>query len=392
MRAGSQIAGRQASRKTRAWQNGRVPLGEARDDVGNEMRRSARTIALAVHLILVTWLACPGWAQPSSLLFATVDRAPFSMPGAEGADGFSIALMREIADVLGRDVAFVYMDSFPEMLGAVERGEVDGAIANISITGAREAVLDFSQPIFQSGLQIMMRSEEGSSALWRVLLSRDLLLTGLAAFALLFGGGMAMWLFERGRQPYFDRPLNEALFPSFWWALNLVVNGGFEERMPRSLPGRVFGVVLVVSSLFVVSVFVANITAKMTVQAITASVDNVSDLDGRRVGTTLGSSASAFLSAREVSHRRYASFDELIADFEAGGLDAVVFDGPLLSYYLSQPDAAEAELIDRVFRVENYGIALPTGSALREPINVALLGLRETGTYDALVSQWFGSR
>ena len=45
----------------------------------------------------------------------------------------------------------------------------------------------------------------------------------------------------------------------------------------------------------------------------------------------------------------------------------------------------------RVFKPENYGIALPEGSPLREDINRALLALRESGRYDALRIKYFGT-
>ena len=82
----------------------------------------------------------------------------------------------------------------------------------------------------------------------------------------------------------------------------------------------------------------------------------------------------------------------LLAAFEAEELDAVIFDGPLLAYYVATTGAAHGKLIARVFRPENYGIALPSGSDLREPINVALLRLRESGAYDDIARRWFGAR
>jgi polar amino acid transport system substrate-binding protein len=180
------------------------------------------------------------------------------------------------------------------------------------------------------------------------------------------------------------------MFPSFWWALNLVVNGGFEERMPRSVLGRLFGTLLVVSSLFVVSVFVAHITASVTVQTLSGSINSISDLDGRQVGTTDGSTASLYLDSRDIGHTRFGSFEALINAFEAGSLDAVVFDGPILAYYVQQTGSQYGHLLPIVFRPEDYGIALPAGSELREDINVALLQLSENGEYDQIVKRWFG--
>ena len=329
-------------------------------------------------------------AQQGPLTFNTVERPPFSFQETGEATGFSIDLMKLIAEQLGREVQFTYSDSFPDMLAAVESGSIDGAVANISITSDREAVMDFSQPIFEAGLQIMVSGDGGGPSIWRALFSVDLVLAVLAAFAVLFLLGLLMWLFERGKQPYFDRPAKQALFPSFWWALNLVVNGGFEERMPQSVVGRFLGVLMVISSLFIVSIFVANITATLTLEAITGSIQSLDDLEGRKVATTEGSTASSFLAGRDIPHRTYESYAALIEAFEGDDLDAVIFDGPILAHYVNTSTQGDARLIERVFRPENYGIALPQGSELRESINRALLDLNESGRYNELVVRWFG--
>ncbi len=170
-----------------------------------------------------------------------------------------------------------------------------------------------------------------------------------------------------------------------------MVNGGFEERVPRSALGRLFATVLVLSSLFIVSIFVANITAAMTVNAIQSSIQSVNDLYGKRVGTTAGSTASAFLDGRDIRHQGFASFDDLLAGFESGQIDAVVFDAPLLAYYANTTGEGKAQLVGPVFQSENYGFALTSGSELREPINRVLLRLREDGAYDQIVNKWFGA-
>lgn len=326
------------------------------------------------------------------LRIATVTRPPFSMV-VDGQDtGFSIDLLRALAADTGRTFTLVRTESFSEMLSLVATGEVDAATANISITASREQIMDFSQPIFSAGLQIMAR-EDGAAglALWRAVFSAELLAALLAAFALLLGGGMLMWRFERKHQGYFDTDAREAMFPAFWWALNLVVNGGFEERVPRSAFGRIFGVFLVISSLFVVSVFVARITSVMTVEAIQSSVSSINDLYGKRIGTIGGSTADTYLDRREMSPQRFADLTTLLDGFESGQLDAVVFDAPVLAYYIATNPRTQGRLVGPVFVRENYGIALPSGSDLAEPLNQSLLKLREDGTYDSLYRDWFGN-
>lgn len=347
-----------------------------------------RQLGLALGILWLSVLQAA--AQQGPLVFYTVDRPPFSLETPAGHEGFSIDLMRAIATELDRDVRFVTQDEFADMLSGVSSGTVDGAIANISITSSREEIMDFSQPIFAAGIQVLVPDQGAQNPFIGALFSLDVGLAVLAALAILFGAGMLMWLFERKVQPYFDRPGRHAMFPAFWWALNLVVNGGFEERMPRSLAGRIFAPILVVGSLFLVSIFVASITASVTVEALNGSINSLNDLHGKRVATVDGSTSASFLSARGMTHIGYDNPAQMLDAFEQERVDAVVFDAPILAHYVQSQPPREAQLLDRIFQPENYGIALPTDSALREPINQALLRLRESAVYDELLDRWFG--
>ncbi|WP_050605028.1 transporter substrate-binding domain-containing protein [Ruegeria sp. 6PALISEP08] len=344
-------------------------------------------------LISLTFAVLAQQSMAQSLTVTTVTRPPFSYVEDGTETGFSMDLLSALAESLNWDYTVNRVESFPDMLDAVQDGSADLAIANISITAQRETQMDFTQPIFEAGLQIMVPSEAARQpSLLHALLSRELFIAIGLAFAILLGGGMLMWSFERRAQPYFDRKLNEAWFPSFWWALNLVVNGGFEERMPRTPFGRLLGVVLVVSSLFIVSVFTARITSVMTVDAITGSVNSVNDLYGKTVGTISNSTAASFLNRREIEFTGYTGLEQMLDAFQAKDLDAVVFDAPILSYYASHEGRRIASMTGGVFLRENYGIAFPTGSPLVEDVNQALLSLREDGTYDEIYRKWFGAR
>jgi polar amino acid transport system substrate-binding protein len=343
---------------------------------------------LAVLVLL--WTA--GTAVAQDLRIVTVERPPFAMKQGDDFNGFSIDLWNAVAEDLGRTSSFEMVDGFGEMLGHIRNGTRDAAVANISITAEREEVLDFSHTIFESGLQIMIPNDGQDSLLINALISRDVAMFIGLAFLTLFGGGMLMWAMERRAQPYFDRPAREAMFPSFWWALNLVVNGGFEERVPRTFFGRIFAVLLVISSLFIVSVFVAKITAVMTVDAIQGSVNSVNDLYGKRVATIQGSTSERFLLDRDLDIETYADLDSLLRDFEGGNVEAVVFDAPVLAFYVKNQGSGDAMLVGSPFRRESYGFALPSNSPLVEPVNRSLLKLRENGTYDRIYRRYFGAQ
>lgn len=330
-------------------------------------------------------------ALAQTLRVSTVTRPPFSMIQNNTDAGFSIDLWKALMKDMRHNTEFVRAKQFSEMLDMVEDSTVDAAIANISITASRESRFDFSQPIFESGLQIMTHSDRSNGAsIWQALFSKDLFIAIALSFAVLFAGGMLMWRFERNHQDYFAMPARKAMFPAFWWALNLVVNGGFEERVPRSVFGRMFGVLLVISSLFIVSLVVARVTATLTIAEIQSSVSSINDLYRKTVGTTSGSTASSYLDKRDIRHHKYDDLETLLAAFEEKDLDAVVFDAPVLAYYANTEGRHSAQIVGPVFLRENYGIILPPNSPLAEPINQSLLRLREDGTYAQIYRKWFG--
>ncbi len=353
--------------------------------------------ALLLGLMAVWSQTAPVLAQESAsadtsktLKVATIERRPFAIRTEDDWTGFSIDLWRAMARELGLKYEFVEARTFANMLGLVERGEADAAIANISITSAREQVMDFSQPIFDSGLQILIRADGSSVGVLSAIFTWEIFGWIGLAFFLLFIAANLMWLFERRAQPYFDYPYGEGLWRSFWWALITIVNGGFEERIPRTLPARLFAVMLVVASLFIVSAFVAKITATLTVGELRSQIQSYTDLYGRKIGTTSGSTSAAFMRTQSLRFREFNDIASLFAALEDRTIDAVVHDAPILSHYAATDGRGRVRVTGRIFRPEKYGIALPASSPLVEPLNRTLLRLREDGTYGALLDKWLG--
>jgi polar amino acid transport system substrate-binding protein len=102
-------------------------------------------------------------------------------------------LLAALAESLEWEYSVTRVEAFGDMLGAVQDGTAYLAIANISITALRETQMDFSQPIFEAGLQIMVPSDSARKpSLLQALLSAELFFAIGLAFAILLGGGMLM--------------------------------------------------------------------------------------------------------------------------------------------------------------------------------------------------------
>jgi ABC-type amino acid transport substrate-binding protein len=115
------------------------------------------------------------------------------------------------------------------------------------------------------------------------------------------------------------------------------------------------------------------------------------DLVGKRVATTPGSTAAAFL--REVNARVY-QFPVLKYGYFAlldRKVDALVFDAPVLLNYAAFAGKGRVKVVGPIFRQEDYGIVFPQNSPLRDQVNSALSALREDGSYQELYDNWFAN-
>ena len=57
---------------------------------------------------------------------------------------------------------------------------------------------------------------------------------------------------------------------------------------------------------------------------------------------------------------------------EAGDVDAVVFDAPVLLHYANTAGRGRVRVFWSIFEEDAYAFALPTGNELREAINQSL--------------------
>jgi polar amino acid transport system substrate-binding protein len=97
--------------------------------------------------------------NPHELRVATHLIAPFVMQNDGQFSGFSVELWRSIAQQMNVTSRFQVTPTVTDLLSTVKSGKADLGIANISITAKRDKDFDFSQPIYESGLQILVRQD-----------------------------------------------------------------------------------------------------------------------------------------------------------------------------------------------------------------------------------------
>jgi polar amino acid transport system substrate-binding protein len=334
---------------------------------------------------------------PRTLHVATRVVPPLVVRNGEALSGFSIDLWNNIAGKLGARTDYEIEPDVPALLGEVEAHKADLGISAISITAERDRKFDFSQPILASGLQILVRGSSEATAgnplfdLLRLLTSPALAIWLGIALCLILIPAHILWLVERRHENGItDRRYFPGIFHALWWAGSTLATQA--EQMPRHWFGRVLAVLWMFVGVVFVAYYTAQLTASLTVQQIRGAIAGPDDLPGKRVATTRGSTAAAYLREQKVG---VIEVDDIGAAYKKlldKDVDAVVFDAPVLQYFAEHEGKGLVQLVGPVFRKENFGIVFPIDSPLRKDVDRALLDLRENGTYQRLEKTWFGTQ
>jgi ABC-type amino acid transport substrate-binding protein len=122
-----------------------------------------------------------------------------------------------------------------------------------------------------------------------------------------------------------------------------------------------------------------------------AEIKTADDLKGLTIGVQLGTTGD--YAAQEIEGATVQAYDKAVYavnDMLNGKIDCVIVDqGPAKVFEANNDGKVVAVSgADYGFEVEQYGIALPKGSALVDQINTALNELKEDGTYDALYEEY----
>lgn len=352
---------------------------------------------LLLGLLVFFSLPAPAQAQKPDkpLRVATRTVPPFVFEENGKLTGFSIDLWQSISDEIKAKSEWLVSPTVRDLLSAVESRKADLGISAISVTAERSKQLDFSQPMFDAGLQIMVRAQGGDGGFLPHMLAffssyAVLPLIAFVLLAILVPAHLVWWSERRHHRGMIEnRSYFPGIFEACWWALSTLATQA--DQMPKSALGRVIAVFWMFVSVVFVAYFTANVTASLTVQQLHGDINGPEDLPGKQIATTTGSTSAAYLHQQ---HSQLLEFPKIEQAYEAllnGQADAVVFDSPVLLYHAAHDGKGKMSVVGPVFRKESYGIVFPPNSPYRKPVDNALLTLKENGTYQKLYDRWFKS-
>lgn len=349
------------------------------------MRRAALA-AVLVLMVLLAGLAGPGACEndPPALELSLPDKTltvgvvlapPFLEKDAYGHYlGLAYDLWADVANDLGLRYTTVEYD-LEGLLQAVRLGAVDVGVSALSLTAEREAVMDFSQPFYYSGLGIAVpvQTEVMAVRIFDALISPRVLHYVGSLLALLLLVGSLVWMLERRRNPEHFRPGGRGIGDGLWWSAVTMTSVGYGDTTPKTLLGRALAMVWMFASVILLASFTAGITSSLTLDNLSGRVHGPDDLHKVRTGVVRDTSAEEELVASHIGVRRFDSVAAGLTALVEGDLDAFVHDQPILHYYQHKDYTGDVRILPGFFDPQLYGFAFPHGGGLRKAVNVALL-------------------
>uniref|UniRef100_A0A8C5BCQ0 Glutamate receptor n=1 Tax=Gadus morhua TaxID=8049 RepID=A0A8C5BCQ0_GADMO len=375
-----------------------------------------------------------------TIVVTTIMEAPYVMykknhlhlEGNDRYEGYCVDLASEIAKHVGIKYKLsIVMDGKygardPEtktwngMVGELVYGRADIAVAPLTITLVREEMIDFSKPFMSLGISIMIKKPQKSKpGVFSFLdpLAYEIWMCIVFAY---IGVSVVLFLVSRF-SPYEwnleeqdetkdpqtppDPPNDFGIFNSLWFSLGAFMQQGCDIS-PRSLSGRIVGGVWWFFTLIIISSYTANLAAFLTVERMVSPIESAEDLAKQTeiaYGTLDSGSTKEFFRRSKIAvYEKMWSYmksaepsvfakttpDGVARVRKSKGKFAFLLESTM-NEYIEQRKPCDTMKVGGNLDSKGYGVATPKGSALRTPVNLAVLKLSEQGILDKLKNKWW---
>ena len=335
-------------------------------------------------------------ANGEKLKVVTRNLEPFSFDKDGRRAGYAADLWDQLARETGVDYEVQVVNTAQEIIDALKDKKADVGVGALSVTAQREGIIDFSQPFYESGLQVLVAGSSGGfvdniGSLLANLFNLQLVGMFMLLLLTMFIISHLVWRYEhKVNGEMWPEDYKTGMWESFWWTISTLLVGGADNKGPVGVGGRIIAIVWMLLSIVLVSLLTASFTTTLTINTLQGDISGPGDLPGRKVATVKGSTAEAWLGARGAKVQPLATVVDCIAALKDNSVDAVVYDAPVLQYEAAKTQDERLQMVGPVFERQNYAFALQADSALRERLNQALLTLTERGVGTELRKKYFG--
>lgn len=333
---------------------------------------------------------------PRIVRVGVYEEPPFAEPDAVLKwKGFAVVIFEASAIQLQMIPEFRQYANIDELMSAVEKGEVEVGIGNTMVTSKRLGQVDFSQPILDGGLRVMVPSDRTHTLrrLWNGLVEDghvQVLFWALVGMLVLSAVVMAVL---RRLDQEFSKHWHEGFAEAMYHVVSVMMTGktSYKGKLGPAWLGRVIASVWLIFGVASVAYFTSSITSVMTADTMSDAVHGPKDLPGRTVGVLTGSVGARYCAEHGIDVVTYDTLDAAARALADRVTDAVVSDAQSLEYYDVSHPQVNVAVVGEMFERRHYAFPINRAAEdLRRRIDVVLVGLREDGMLEQIRRRSFG--
>ena len=348
----------------------------------------SKSLCAALALLLFTTSL---FAAQQSLRVGVAGQPPF-INAESTPTGAAVDIWEKIAAENGWGFGYTRFNSIENGLQAITDGSIDILVGNGPINKDNLARVEFSQPFFHSGLQIL--TTDNQKTLQSRLIGDIKDLMKLEIFWIILGGIImlttAVFFFERKHNPDFPKGHKEGVAEAFYYVMTLALTGKSVYKGFPGVLGRMVLLLWVLLGIISVAYVTSSITSAMTVEKLSNTIENPRDLQRKTVAVIADSPAEVFVKNAGIDEIPVNNIQDAVKELLAKRADAVVADAAVLQSFDFNNPRLPLRVVGRVFQVENYGYAMPIGSPLRMPLNRELAKMQESQQIHTILAGYFG--
>ncbi|XP_070138560.1 glutamate receptor ionotropic, kainate 2 isoform X2 [Drosophila bipectinata] len=367
-----------------------------------------------------------------TLVVITILETPYVMmhyeknfTGNERFYGFCV----DILETISHEVGFDYiLDLVPDrkygakdsktgewngMVSQLMKNKADLAVGSMTITYARESVIDFTKPFMNLGISILFKVPASEPA--RLFSFMNPLAFEIWVYVIIAYFLVSICIYIVGRlSPIEWRCIHLCNFDhitignqfsltdSFWFTIETLMQQS-PDIFPRAISTRIISSIWGFFSIIIVASYTANLAAFLTTERMINPIENAEDLSSQTeisYGSLESGSTMTFFrdSMIETYKKMWRSMDNkrpsaFTTTYEDGikrvnkGNYAFLMESTMLDYIIQRD--CNLTQIGGLLDTKGYGIATPKGSPWRDKISLAILELQEKGEIQMLYDKWW---
>lgn len=304
---------------------------------------------------------------------------PFIIEENEELSGVSIEMWEHIASELRIHFEYVvYPNDIDGILNDVAKDSIDFVISSVTINSEREKIVDFSHPFYSTFISIATNMQQKNSlqVIFATLISKEFLNSFTAFILILFIFGIISFFIERKTNDFFDDHPAQGIFNGFYFQVMLYSTVGLGDIFNKSNAGKALTIFAILLYMIFGAAIIGQMSSALTVNHFEGSINSLNDLKKVTTGTISATTSQSFLDDHDIKYYQYKDIPTSLNALEGKELDAIVYDRPVLDYYIKANNLDDIRLLEQNYGVQqHYGIVMREGSFFKEEINVKLLEL-----------------